>query len=375
MIDLDINAKFFFELVRAGLWTDVDLNLNANVNPNHNKKVDWGKVYQFAEEQSVVGLVLAGIEWFKVHDSRFTIPQELLLQWIGEVQILEQQNKEMNSFIEELIERLRKADIYTLLVKGQGIAQCYERPLWRTCGDVDLYLSDSNYEAAKIQLTPLASGVNEENKKKRCIEMTIDSWLVELHGTMHGDLSTRINKELDTMHNRLFDDNEVRIWYNGEGTVYLPSPDNDIIIVFTHFLQHFFIEGVGLRQICDWCRLLWTYKDSLNHGLLESRIRKMGLMTEWKAFAALAVDTLGMPREAMPFYDSEFKNKGRKVLERVMKCGNMGHNNDLSYRAKYSGMTYKLVALWRRLKDFADFTKIFPVDAPKFFVHYVFRKI
>ena len=59
----------------------------------------------------------------------------------------------------------------------------------------------------------------------------------------------------------------------------------------------------------------------------------------------------------------------------VLESGNFGHNKDLSYRAKYSGLTYKLVALWRRVTDFASFTKIFPLDAPRFFVHYVFRKI
>ena len=63
--------------------------------------MDWDEVYQLAEEQSVVGIVLAGIETSKVKP-----PQELLLQWIGEVQILEQQNKAMNGFIAELIEKL-----------------------------------------------------------------------------------------------------------------------------------------------------------------------------------------------------------------------------------------------------------------------------
>ena len=82
-----------------------------------------------------------------------------------------------------------------------------------------------------------------------------------------------------------------------------------------------------------------------------------------------------MVTDAMPFYDESFRKKGQRVLARIMKCGNMGHNNDLSYREKYSGLTYKLVALWRRMKDFAGFTRIFPIDAPKFFVHYVFRKI
>ena len=291
------------------------------------------------------------------------------------LQILEQQNMAMNQFVAELIEKLRRTDIYTLLVKGQGVAQCYVRPLWRACGDVDLLLSAENYEKAKGGLTPLADHVDPENKEKRHLGLSIGDWIVELHGTMHVEMSRRMNKGIDAVQNDCFYGGNVRSWDNNGTTIFLPSPDNDVILVFTHILEHFFIEGVGLKQVCDWCRLLYTYRDSLNYGLLEKRIRKMELVTEWKVFGALAVDELGMPKEAMPMYESRFHQRGQRVLSRIMKSGNMGHNNDLSYRSKYSGLTYKLVALWRRMKDFAGFTKIFPIDAPKFFIHYVFRKI
>ena len=57
---------------------------------------------------------------------------------------IEKQNSAMNSFIGVLVEKMRKEGIYTLLIKGQGVAQCYEKPLWRSCGDIDLYLSEDN---------------------------------------------------------------------------------------------------------------------------------------------------------------------------------------------------------------------------------------
>ena len=101
----------------------------------------------------------------------------------------------------------------------------------------------------------------------------------------------------------------------------------------------------------------------------------MGLMSEWKAFASLAVEALGMPVESMPFYDACFKDKGEKVLGRVLKSGNFGYNNDLSYRSRYSGMTYKIVAAWRRMLDFASLVPVFPVDAPRFFFTYLFNKV
>ena len=155
----------------------------------------------------------------------------------------------------------------------------------------------------------------------------------------------------------------------------MDSSDNDVILVFSHILEHFFIEGVGLRQVCDWCRQLYTYRNSLDYGLLESRIRQTGIMTEWKAFASLAVDTLGMPVEAMPFYDSRFRVKGLRILKLVLEAGNFGHNKDLSYRSSFSGLTYKIVAVWRRFLDFCRFAAIFPLDAPLFFVTYVMGKV
>lgn len=101
----------------------------------------------------------------------------------------------------------------------------------------------------------------------------------------------------------------------------------------------------------------------------------MGLISEWKVFGSLAVDVLGMPADAMPFYDNRYVIKGERVLERVLRCGNFGHNNDLSYREKYEGMIYNLVSLWRRFLDFFNAFLIFPVDSPKFFSTYVFNKV
>ena len=134
-----INIDAFFAFVRVGLWGSGNPNLRID------GATDLRKVYRLAIEQSVLGLVLTGLE-----HSDIKPPKELLLQWIGEVQLIEQRNKEMNVYAADLIEKLRKNDIYTILVKGQGIAQCYEKPLWRCSGDIDLFLSDENYQKAKV---------------------------------------------------------------------------------------------------------------------------------------------------------------------------------------------------------------------------------
>lgn len=351
----------FLELVRAGLFPGKEAKILA-----HGAAVGWNEIFRFAEEQSVMGLVAAGLEMLP---SAERPPQEVLLQFIGSALQIEQQNNELNAYLAKLVGLLRQNDVYAILVKGQGIAQCYEKPLWRSSGDIDLLLSDTNYEKAKKVLAPLAVSVDKEYTSFKHLGMTMEGgFVVELHGTMHSRLTKRIDKVTNEAQRDVFFGGCVRSWDNGGTTVFLPAPDCDVIFVFTHILRHFFFEGIGLRQICDWCRLLYTYKESLNLGLLESRIKKAGLMTEWRAFAAFAVEYLGMPVDAMPLYsaDKSWTRKAAKICADILKVGNFGHKQ----RRDYSGMNYlwrKVVSFWGRLGDMLRHFSIFPKDSVVFF--------
>ena len=378
-MELNNNQQAFFALVRAGLWENLPVHgegfkvlgqAKRQSRANDSSDVDWGEVYQLAEEQSVIGVVLAGIEHSNVKP-----PQELLLQWIGEVQMLEQQNKAMNLFVADLIDFLRKKDIYTILVKGQGIAQCYERPLWRASGDIDLLLSDTNYEKAKKVLLPLAIEVDKEYKSLKHLGLTMDGgYVVELHGTLYSRLSKRVDRIIDEAQNDVFFGGNVRSWHNGSTQVFLPSVDNDVIFVFTHILHHFYIDGVGIRQICDWCRLLWTYRDSLDHELLESRIREMGLMNVWRGFAAFAVDYLGMPKEAMPFYQegASWDKKAGRICSFILEVGGFGCNRDNSYYRRNTRLIRKAFSFRRKCGDMLRHIKIFPLETFRFFPYMVY---
>lgn len=371
----DLNTEFFFALIRAGLWNKLESSIIRI--QGFTQPIDWNKIYQKAEEQSVVGVVLAGIDWVRAHDLQFSVPQEVLFQWIGEVQMLEQQNRAMNQFIERLVGKMRDADIYTLLVKGQGIAQCYERPLWRCCGDVDLFLNNNNYNRSKKLLVPIASEVEREFAREKHLGMTIDNWVVELHGSLRCGLSRRIDKILDEIRNDIFSRGSVRSWMNGNTQIFLPGVNEDAIFVFTHILRHFYEGGIGIRQICDWCRLLWTYRKSSNYEQLESRVRKMGLVAEWKAFAAFAVDFLGMPSETMPMYSPElkWKRKANRICMFILEVGNFGRNRDMSYFDKYPYLIRKLCSMEHRCVDLIRHARIFPLDSLKFFPRIMFNGI
>ena len=366
MQSLDNNTQAFLALVRAGLWeTDVRLSQWGNI--------DFKEIYQLAEEQSVVGLVAAGLE--HVIDCRPV--KEDVLSFVGSALQIEHRNNEMNSFIANLIGKMRSVGIYSLLVKGQGVAQCYERPLWRSCGDVDLFLSNDNYQRTKSFLMSMAQTIEEEKEDILHFAVTIDSWVVELHGTLNRGLSKRVDKGLDRIKKDIFEGGNVRSWMNGNTQIFLPSADNDAIIVFTHILQHFFYGGIGLRQVCDWCRLLWTYKDKLNQNELESRIKSMGLKTEWEAFASLAVNNLGMPEDSMPMYKSSRRifSKANYILAIIIETGNFGHNRDTSYYKKYPFLLYKSISFFKNSWDSLRHMKIFPKDATRIWFIRLFEGI
>lgn len=219
---------------------------------------------------------------------------------------------------------------------------------------------------------PQAIEVEQEYSTLKHLGMTMKGgFVLELHGALYTRLSKRIDSGIDELQNDVFRGGIVRSWENGRTQVFLPGADVDAIFIFTHILHHFYVDGIGLRQVCDWCRLLWSYRESLDRALLERRLRAMGLMSEWQAFAALAVDWLGMPAVEMPLYSvsRRWSRKGDRIMKFVLECGNFGHKRQEMRPKSFLGG--KIVSVFRKMSDFGRHTIVFPLDSVKSFFHFV----
>ena len=354
------NQNAFLALVRAGLW-------EKEVQLLPYGEIDFNEVYRLAQEQSVVGLLATGLE----HVVDVKVPQQLALTIAGEVLQLEQRNRAMNAFVAELIEKLRKADVYAVLVKGQGIAQCYERPLWRASGDVDLMLNRENFQIGFELLKKnaiLTSKDKVKNRERLNAEFQLNEWVVELHGTLHANLSSKMDDVIDFVQQEVFDDGKVRTWHNGKNDISIPASNEDVIFVFSHILQHFFLGGIGLRQLCDLSRLLWISRDSIDKDLLYRRLQKMGVVSEWKVFVTLMVKHLGLPTVLTPLYESGYEKKAEMAMNYILEVGNFGHNRDSSYLKEKSSIKRKSNILLHQMKDSMKLAQIFPTDAWRFFL-------
>lgn len=355
----------FFLLTRAGLY-----GCTEGIEDFMPEGVDWAEVYRLAKEQKVLGLVAGGIEtirteWLKTHDTPL-MPRQWVVDFAHPTLQLEQRNQNMNRFIEQMFGRLQKNGIHALLLKGQGVAQCYQDPFRRAIGDVDLLLSEEDYWKAKDYLRQFASSSKEGKEYKKECAVVIANWKVEMHGSLRCGFSSRSDREFDKVYRNTFKGGSGRSWKNGEVQVPLLRKEDDVLYVFVHFLNHFYKGGVGIRQICDWSRLLWTFWDSLDLSLLEARLKTMKLMTAWRAFGMFAVEYLGMPKEAMPFYREEekWKRKAQRICAFILMTGNMGSNRKVKAD---SVLSKKIVLSRQRFRDLANHFTIFPLDSLRFF--------
>lgn len=315
----------FLNLLRSGLWaTDPDPKLFA-------VGTDWEAIWQIAKEQTVTGLVADGMtRLFNTGGlSPALMPSDRLrMTIISTVLQTQARNRLLDEKAARIMAALRDSGIAALLVKGQGVAQHYVDPSHRSSGDIDILLSPANYHKAKTLFDPSGSNAAKEGKSNLHYEVDFEGVDLELHGSVRGGISHRMNRLLDKWFERHVDDGATRIWQSQYGAVEVPSCDFDAIYIFFHFFNHFLSEGQGLRQICDWARLLYDCHGSIDTVALQSDIKSLGLERGWRVFACLIVDILGCPPDVVPLYDPKYYPKALQALRCCFITGNFGHRQE-----------------------------------------------
>lgn len=67
--------------------------------------------------------------------------------------------------------------------------------------------------------------------------------------------------------------------------------------------------------------------------------------------------------------------KADRIMEFILKSGNMGHNRDMSYFEKYPYLIRKVCSMGRRCNDVIRHVRIFPLDSLRFFPYIMFNGI
>ena len=231
-------------LLRSALWGSMQ---EGNFQPCGE---DWKEIVDFFAKQSLDGLLPDAIA------SLPTLQQPskaMKMSMIARQLQVEHKNKVMNAELLSFITELDQRTISYILLKGQGVAALYPNSFHRICGDIDLYVPIVSLCVADRELTSFGAIRTAETRQHVNYKVNGIEW--ELHHCIY-----YFQKD---SRNRLFMkyvDEEMcknpEYAAVGEGRVRVFSPAMNTLLLLSHIVDHFYCEGVGLRQLCDYALLL-----------------------------------------------------------------------------------------------------------------------
>ena len=359
-----MDTNLFFELLQMALGSRKGLSRVPSAR-------EWEDVYEEAEKQAIDGLLLTGLERLPAEQ----LPSmDLKLQWIGETQIIEFQNKDMDQKCVELLDMLKKAGLSGTILKGQGIARLYDENLMgrRLPGDIDVYV-DCGLEKALAFAQSLGQKDISWDYKHLHLELWKDTE-VEMH--YHVEVlfnlikNRRLQKWFEAHTEDLFShtdstDNTENSSLNTNRTnetnsFTTPTVEFNVFYILLHIYRHFLYEGVGLRQIIDYYYVLKSLtlipipNGEVSYYL--QAVEQFGMQRFAKGLMWVMQEVMAMPREWMPWEPDE--KEGRYILAQVMEGGNFGH-----YSERRSRLTGGLGYVTRIVRHSLHLMRRYPTEA------------
>jgi len=321
---------------------------------------DWNGIVRMAQRQTVFGLVVHAALQTEAVSQLATESHQLLQQQIDDMTIAA---KQANSLICQLIMALSREGIEVILLKGQGLAAFYPNPELRQCGDIDLLVSSTDYVKAVEVLNRMATSrtLSKAYTTSKHYHIIIKGISVELHWSCMVFDAHETNIKYEALEERGLKEPTDDFILEGK-RIHRLSPTFNAFYVFVHLWEHFIECGIGLRQVCDWAMLLHRRHGQIDLNLLHEQLETLGIQRPWQLFGCMVVHYLGLPSEEMPFYDSGYMHKAKRLLHIILKEGNFGtsmnlnrlHNHQRGFSRSLTTLVSIQVRSWRIFTLFPD---------------------
>lgn len=343
----------FFQLLRAGLWGNT---ADASLFDAH---TDWKQIYQAARAQALLGIVFDGMQTLPPECQP---PRGIYLQWCNAALQIEENNQLLNRELGNVYALLREEGIEPVLLKGQGVAQNYRRPLHRHCGDIDLYIGFENYDKANSLLRRESTDEYEENYKHTSL-----CWHgvnIENHRILTQLSAPMANRRLQAEIRRWHGTSECRKRRIGEVEVTLAPLPFDTAYVLLHSVQHFLNEGIGLRQVCDWVCMLHAQRQLSGREETARLLKAFGIQKAARVFGVIAVRYLGLSAEDLPIaYREHDIAIGDWLLNDIWQGGNFGQYDTRRKQRPKGYWKSKWYTFTRALKRCKELGTLAPAEA------------
>lgn len=295
--------KAFLQLVRLGLGTEKDSCFSrlagSNERPEVERKfqgpIDWSAIRTLAEQQGLYAIVLDGIEKLP---ASVRPPQEMLLEWIGEVlQGYEYRFEQYEGTIAKLAGFYNSHGFKMMVLKGYACSLNWPKPDHRPCGDIDIW-QFGQYKEADEALAK-EKGIVIDNSHHHHTVFEWGEFTVENHYDFINIHHLKGNIELEKIFKDLGQDDRNYVEVNNE-KVYLPSPNLHALFLLKHMIAHFVGERITFRHLLDWAFFVEKHSKEIDWQWLEGVMNNFGMTTIFNIFNAICVEDFGFGAAIFP---------------------------------------------------------------------------
>ncbi len=290
----------------------------------------WDEVYGFAKEQTLVGVCFEGIQRMGNELKEINpIPQKLLMRWMGEAELIRRSNVHLNMTAVKVYAQLQKDRLRGCVLKGQGNARMYPNPYARMPGDIDIWVDADR--PTIIEYVKKHFGLLEMVSFQHAVTQ-MDGVSLELHfipNLMNNPIyNHRLQKWFREHAESQF--GHVVDLPDGVGSIAVPTLAFNLVYQLSHMQHHFFDEGLGLRQLCDYYYVVT--QSHTEKTTLERDLKHLGLWKFARAVMYVLHEVFGLQETDMPVHMD--KKRGEILLREILNGGNFGR-----YDAKYGDLT------------------------------------
>ena len=307
--------------------------------PASMKNADWNVLYAIAKKQALIGVLFHGI---KLLPKELAPDTGLLMQWMGMVQNIRQQNIRLFLDSAKVCKKFKEVGFRNCILKGQGNALLYPDPYMRTSGDIDIYL-----EGGRKRVMEYVNKVcPNQVMRYHHVDFPVMKTAIEVHFTPSYMFFPIHNSRMQKWFKEVMDlqcSNVVTL-PDGYGEITVPTMNFNVIYILSHLYRHVFTEGIGLRQLLDyyfvlvkWYTDLTNLTDSnkslsqmtqINTDLdaLRHELKYLGLWKFAGAVMFVMKEVFGLLEDRMIAPTDE--KEGRFLLDEIMRGGNFGQYDD-----------------------------------------------
>ena len=353
------SLDLFFNILKSALW-----GLDDRLDASSLSRNDVMVALRVAKSQTVLGMVANEVMRTISLSALLTDEDKVGLKRFVMSNLATGQM--LNNALVNIVQALRKHGIDPVLLKGQGISKYYPIPELRQCGDIDIYVGQENFAKACEVIGEMSAPEDHQGDiaSLKHFHTKIGSVFIEIHRFTDVYYPRRYDLKYQKISDAGMHSNLVPMDFVG-AEVLTPSIDFNVFFIFNHFWHHFISDGVGLRQICDWVRLLHVNYGKIDLDYLYNVLHELKLMKEWQVFGYIAVNTLGLPADEMPFYDAKYEKRASKLLNLIIREGNFGVEKHKEYKRPEGYFAGKLYTLTQNAKRDLYISQIFPMQAFK----------